>query len=263
MRTTWCFSEETEPGDGNPYDTILSDLTGNPAMTAMALAQLIPDKFHGFYAQEGRSVSTKSALDMSKITSLDSAMNALAQTLNQNINTVRPDVQQSRGNSIAYEFKENHDLGDFLTRLNAETTNQEVKGKVSDVQSVLNSAIIRNRVYVPSQQTDSRSGSTGLAVYLPTREQVSDEDLASYNQLAVNQTRAAEGTWGSFVNLLVTGDASGGQQPLETAEGNFIVDLYWDTDADLDLYIWEAGRTDFRAVGRRIHSQRVLFRRFR
>jgi len=233
------FSEETEPGAGNPYDTILSDLVGNPSMSAMALAQLIPDKFHNFYEREGRSVSTKSAFDMSKIISLDSAMNALAQTLNQNINTVRPDVQQARGNSIAYEFKENHDLGDFLVKLDAQTFNQEVKNKISSLQSVLNSAVIRNRVHVPSQQTDPRSGSTGLAVYLPTREQVSDQDLASYNQLAVNQARAAEGTWGSFVNLLVTGDASGGQQPLEKAEGNFIIDLYWDTDADLDLYIWE------------------------
>ncbi|MBI4773874.1 MAG: hypothetical protein HY788_06790 [Deltaproteobacteria bacterium] len=233
------FSEETEPGDGNPYDTVLSALVANPSMSALALAQLIPDKFQNFYEQEGRSVSTKSAFDMSKLTNLDSAMNALAQTLNQNINTIRPDVQQARGNSIAYEFKENHDLGDFLAKLNAETSDQEVKTKISQVQSVLSSAIVRNGVHVPSQQTDPRSGSTGLAVYLPTREQVSDQDLASYNELAVNQVRAAEGTWGSFVNLLVTGDASGGQQPLETAEGNFIIDLYWDTDADLDLYIWE------------------------
>jgi hypothetical protein len=50
-----------------------------------------------------------------------------------------------------------------------------------------------------------------------------------------------ENTWGSFVNLLITGDV--GQSPPQTEVGNFAIMLRWDTDADLDLLINEPDGT--------------------
>ena len=44
------FSQELEPGEGDPYDTILAGLSENPAMDAAAFGRLIVDRYDASYA---------------------------------------------------------------------------------------------------------------------------------------------------------------------------------------------------------------------
>ena len=60
------FSEEVEPGSGDPYDTILADLKNRPAMTGRELASLIVENYYDFYNMPDTREQevTKSAIDM-------------------------------------------------------------------------------------------------------------------------------------------------------------------------------------------------------
>jgi hypothetical protein len=230
------FSEEVEPGDGDPYDTILQDLVDNPNMTPSELAIMITEKFKKFYQSYDRTKITKSAVDMSKTTQLHNQICELAQFMNSNMDSERPHIQGARDTSINYLYPENHDLGDFLKYYYDLTSDSEIKYKITEIQTTLSEMVISNEIYSP--ENDAITGSKGLAVFLPRRDEVPDTDLTRYSLLAINQSRVVgDNTWGSFVNLLVTGDT--GQTPPLTAEGNFVIMLKWDTDADLDLYIGE------------------------
>ena len=230
------FSEEVEPGDGDPYDTILQDLVDNPNMTPSELAITITEKFKDFYELDGRIKVTKSAVDMANTVQLDSQISELAQLMNNNISSERPNIQSARDESINYQYPENRDLGDFLENYNIRTSNGDIANKITSIQTTLDEMIISNKIFSPPA-SDAITGSYGLAIFLPRRDEVSDADLTRYSLLAINQAReVGDNTWGGFVNLLVTGDTG---TLLQTAEGNFVVMLKWNTDADLDLYIGE------------------------
>jgi hypothetical protein len=75
------FSEETEPGEGDPYDTILTALTANPTQSARTLASTIVDKYDDYYTTNNRGATTKSAVDMSQMDALDAKVLALSAAL--------------------------------------------------------------------------------------------------------------------------------------------------------------------------------------
>ena len=230
------FSEEVEPGDGDPYDTILQDLVEDPNMTPSELATMITTKYMEFYQSDGRNKVTKSVVDMTKTVQLHNQISELAQLMNDTMDSERPHIQGARDTSINYQYPENRDLGDFLKNYINRTSNSDIANKITVIQTTLDEMIISNEIFSPTAN-DAITGSDGLAIFLPRRDEVPEVDLTGYLLLAINQEReVGDNTWGSFVNLLVTGDTG---TLLQTAEGNFVVMLKWDTDADLDLYIRE------------------------
>ena len=236
------FSEEVEPGDGDPYDTILQDLVDNPNMTPSELAIMITKKFKEFYQSYDRTKITKSAVDMSKTTQLHDQICELVQLMNDTMSSERPHIQGARDTSINYQYPENRDLGDFLENYFNLTSNSNIKNKMTAIQTTLTEMVISNEI--SPETNDAIIDSKGLAIFLPRRDEVTTDDLTKYSLLAVNQDQervVGENTWGSFVNNLITGDV--GQNPLQTGEGNFAIMLRWDTDADLDLLINEPDGT--------------------
>ncbi len=235
------FSEEVEPGDGDPYNTILQDLVDNPNMTPSELAITITKKFKEFYQSYNRTNITKSAVDMSKTTQLHNQICELAQFMNNDIDNERVYIQDARDNSINYQYPENRDLGDFLGNYINLTSNSDIINKMIEIQTTLTEMVISNEIFSPTEN-DPITGSDGLAIFLPKRNEVTTDDLTKYSLLAVNQSRViGESTWGSFVDLLITGEID--QNPLQTGEGRFAIMLKWDTDADLDLLINEPDGT--------------------
>ncbi|MCK4760855.1 MAG: hypothetical protein KAW12_01555 [Candidatus Aminicenantes bacterium] len=76
-------SEESEPGDGWPYNTIMADLTANPTWTASQLGSAIVDRY---YASYGNGY-TQSALDLTNLSTLASTVSTFAQSMRDNWNT--------------------------------------------------------------------------------------------------------------------------------------------------------------------------------
>ncbi len=236
-------SEETEPGEGDPYHTILAHLKASPNMTGLQLARTIVEDFAAYYRQAypaggPRPVSiTKSVIDLGQIATLQSHLTDLAQTLIGKMDTERAAIQAARDASIAYEYPTNRDLGDFLDRLAANTSDLTLGTKIAAVKATLTSAVKANATYSTASSTNV-TDSQGLAIFLPRRNQVTDQELAEYALLA--SSTGAQG-WSGFISKLITGDE--GQTALEKVPGNFAFWLTWDTAADLDLLVNEPDGT--------------------
>src|SRR5262249_6707345 len=74
-----CGSEEEEPGEGWPYDTILKALTARPSMTPAELAKLIVSRYMASYQPRDRV--TLSASSLGSIGPLADAVNRLGRVL--------------------------------------------------------------------------------------------------------------------------------------------------------------------------------------
>ncbi|MCX5916716.1 MAG: clostripain-related cysteine peptidase [Deltaproteobacteria bacterium] len=242
------FSEETEPGEGDPYDTILTSLTGNPAMSGRNLAGLIVDKYDEFYTANNRGATTKSAVDMSQMDALDAKILALSAAL-QTDAAANALFQAAQSATQHYTYPSNHDLYDLCSYVAARLQSGAAKDRCNEILTIINGMVINNKINDTSPT--QVAGSHGLAIYLPTASETNSTDLGLYAKLACNKVRAsASGTWGSYVDYLL--GAGGGN--VEYVKGGFGLYLYWEKadgsacDADLDLYIWEPA-ADFAATG--------------
>ncbi len=245
------LSEQTEPGTGDPYDTILGTLAATPSMTGRSLATTIVDKYNAFYIPDTREGTTKSAIDMSQIDALDAKVVALAKALTNDA-TATAAIQYAQNNTQNYEYTANHDLYEFCKSLNTNLssgTSGTAKALSGDIMALMGSVAIDSKT-----TTSTVANSHGLAIYIPQANETNSTELAQYSQLKCNLTArtSASGTWGSYINYLLAG--SGGGTAIYKP-GNFGIKITWTNyvsgqacDADRVLYVWEPA-VDFATTG--------------
>jgi hypothetical protein len=227
------FSEEVEPGDGDPYDTILSALAATPSMSARTLSTTIADKYHEYYSspQYRTDGITKSAVDMSMVDTLHTQIGRLADGIIGEYDTISSIVTAAQEQSQNYRYGENHDLHDFATHLATHLPSGTTKTAAAAVAASVTSMVVANRTF-----GDEVADSHGIAIYAPTNNQMSDDtasdDLLRYGQLACNASRAS--TWLDAVNKMTETSSD-----TILKSGGFAFYVTWDTDADVDLYVWE------------------------
>ena len=158
-------SEELEPGDGWPYDTILAQLAANPTMSSTQLAADIVDKYIYFYPFDE---VTLSAVDLSYMDTLVGQLSSLAKTIKGDLTTPSNKYIIAAYNSQYYSQspysseKEFIDLYDFCNKLLVYSNSSNVKNIVLSIQQILNSAVINS-----DYNGVSVSGSKGLSIYFP------------------------------------------------------------------------------------------------
>ncbi|MDO9263302.1 MAG: clostripain-related cysteine peptidase [Desulfosalsimonadaceae bacterium] len=226
------FSEEVEPGEGDPYDAILSSLKNQPGMTGRELSETIVEKYHAYYSDPDTRAEkvTKSAVDMSALPDLHTAMLNFADVIVADYDTVSGVIAQAQANGQKFEYKTNLDLHDFSARIANGLPDSSARNAALEVNHAVERAVVGNRTV-----GDDVDDAFGLAVFVPSLGQVSSDDLYNdlrdYNELACNRTRAT--VWSEAVAKIVAGS----QETLHP--GGFSFYIAWDTDADLDLYVWE------------------------
>lgn len=72
--TVMVASEEVEPGEGYPYNTIMSALKSTPTMTPATLATTIVEKYYASYGND----QTSAALDLTRISTLSDLISVFA-----------------------------------------------------------------------------------------------------------------------------------------------------------------------------------------
>lgn len=75
--TVMVASEETEPGAGWPYNTILADLVANPTWSASQLGTAIVNRYYASYGND----ETMAAIDMTQINTLATQVSSFANTM--------------------------------------------------------------------------------------------------------------------------------------------------------------------------------------
>lgn len=241
------FSEEVEPGAGNPYTAILNGLAANPAMGPRDLGALIVNKFVESYLGSRNSV-TKSAVDVGQVPGLHTRLLELVQALQAELSTQRPAIANARDRAQRYTFKANIDLISFLTQLNSIGGNIAAKGNA--VASHIKNNVVSAEDHYSS--THSEGGvltspgvddSHGLAIFFPSVDILKEGEMAQYAALHSN---GDAGSWATFVKGFL--DATGGTGSggaIEMAPGGFAFGTLWLNDfwglssADVDLYVVE------------------------
>lgn len=238
------FSEESEPDDGDPYDTILADLAANPSMSAAELAQVIVKRYDESYVSYSQEypdeLTTKSAVDMSQLAALDTAVCTLGQALmaDSAANTV---AMAARTNTQEYVDSANHDLYDLASYINQNAPAGDAKDAAASVMTAVQNMVTSSAANPNADEAQN----IGLAIYFPEPSEVSTSELNEYSQLACNSAarQAAAGSWGEFVEWEVEQD--GGSATYGT--GGYTLRVDWTTpsgdacDADLDLWVAENG----------------------
>jgi hypothetical protein len=152
-------SEESEPNEGWPYDTILSQLVSNTLISPEELAIDIVDQYIDSYPS---SNVTQSALDLSYMDTLASQLSNLALEMMSDPSTPKYQYILAAANSQYYSDYDFIDLYDLCNNLLIYSDSFTVKNIVSSIKQTLDLAIIKSGY---SGMYFSRS--RGLSIYFP------------------------------------------------------------------------------------------------
>ena len=181
-------SEESEPFDGWPYDTILGELAGNPLISSGQLATDIVDKY--IYSYSYNNV-TQSAIDLSYMDTLASQLSNLASAIMSDTLTPKNIYINSANSSQYYEDPDFIDLYDFCSKVLIYSYNVQVKSIALSIQQTLISSVVINSNY----NGWSVSGSKGLSIYFPW--------YYAYNSNKYSSTNFARDTkWDEMLSYL-------------------------------------------------------------
>ncbi|MBN2360732.1 MAG: hypothetical protein JXR83_14860 [Deltaproteobacteria bacterium] len=179
-------SEESEPYSGWAFDDFLAPLAAAPTMTARHLAELIVDT----YADESSDDSTMSAIDLSTLDELATALSALADAMRGHpdrfaaIEVVRRQTQNVEDDGTT------RDLGDFAARIAvAEDVPAVIVQTARALTAQLDRCIVHNRVQA------GYGGFTGLTIYFPARGSAVDPDYLGAGAIWSQRT-----TWDEFLD---------------------------------------------------------------
>jgi hypothetical protein len=159
-------SQQTEPGDGWPYDTVLRALAARPAMTPAELARTIVDKYLASY--RASSDVTLSASDLAKLDGVSQAVDRLGQALLKSLRTPGglAALLAARQKVREYEppYDEYVDLVDLADLLEAHGASTPVVSACAAIRRAVEASVIAN-----GSKGAAVAHSNGLSIYFPKR----------------------------------------------------------------------------------------------
>lgn len=183
-----CGSEEEEPGEGWPYDTILKALTARPAMAPAELAKLIVSRYMASY--QPRDGVTLAASSLAAIGPLADAVNRLGRVLlpltrdaraRTAIITLRSQVQE-----YTAPYDQYCDLGDLCDLLARRVKDSGLAHACRAVQATA------GRVVIATGAKGAKvAHSHGLSIYFPKK---------SVSRQYATLDFAKRGGWAAFVD---------------------------------------------------------------
>ena len=182
-------SEQTEPGDGWPYNTILNDLAKNPKMSARELASTVVKRYLASY--DASSGVTQAACDLAESATLLKAVNGLADALRNTLGdpVTRAGVILSRTQAQSYETKDYVDLQDLcellLTNCGANKT------LIAAAKAVM--AAIKKYVVASGAKGSAVANSHGVSIHFP------NDPRRPLSPLYGKLDWAKEGKWDEFL----------------------------------------------------------------
>ena len=178
-------SEETEPGEGYPYDGMLSGLTAgmSPAAFATHLVKAYAASYND--GSQGSKSSTQSAIACAFLNDLRVALDEMAALAikgkyGKEFTTALNSVQE-------FYYSTNKDLGDLVQLLQAGIKDAAFQKAAAKVQDVLKKVIIAN-----GHNGSDMAKAQGLAVYFPNSSY-------SFSSEYANLAWAKESKWDEMV----------------------------------------------------------------
>ncbi|MDH3402439.1 MAG: clostripain-related cysteine peptidase [Acidobacteriota bacterium] len=163
-------SEELEPGDGWPYDTILQSLDLNPGMTPSDLAGVIVSKYGAAYS----SGITQSAVEIGKLGDLVTKVDGFTSAATSEWAMLKAQRLASRD----YPYSLGVDLRDFADRVHGAAVSPTIKAAALELRDAVDDFVIHEA------HSADMAGSYGAAIYFPgTQAQFNaDPDHSAYDE---------------------------------------------------------------------------------
>jgi hypothetical protein len=195
-------SEETEPGAGWPYDTILKNLVEKPAATSKDLAKSIVLAY-GQYYKKTSEATTQSALDLASIETTAAAVSELADALisalkqKNNLDAV-DGITLARQYCQKFDMPEYLDVGDFAGKITLKfPKNNAVKTAVGKILESLKKPGSSQLVIQNNTTGSTMAKATGVSIYFPESRK---EYSPAYGKLLFNKAYH----WDDFLETYFT-----------------------------------------------------------
>lgn len=193
-------SEETEPGTGWPYDTILKKLVKEPKMGPRDLAKSISLAYGKFYEKSG-DATTQSTLDLGKIEITAAAVTELADALISGLES-EPKFKETKAGIITakydsqkFDMPEYLDLGDFARNISNELSESTaIKTAAAKILESLNKTGGKCLVIQNNTSGDTMQRATGVSIYFPDNRKDYSPD---YEGLEFSKAHR----WDDFLNM--------------------------------------------------------------
>ena len=160
-------SEEEEPGEGWPYDTILKALAAKPAMTPAELASTVTSKYLASY--KANANVTFAATDLGAIDPLMLSIDKLANTLSNELNdtTVRTAIMTARTQAQEYTspYDDYVDLADLCSLIAHYTAKPDIATACAAVKASITKAVI-----LQGAKGSKVKDSNGISIYFPKKQ---------------------------------------------------------------------------------------------
>lgn len=157
-------SQEVEPGDGWPYDTILRELAKNPTMTPEELGNAVVTRYIASY---GASEDvTQSALDLGRSTGIETAIDGLAKAVLQGLpaDPTRLPMLQARQAVQDFYRRDYIDLVHFCELLRSFGAPAPVRTACEHVETAAKAFVIAK-----GQKGTGLAHSNGISIYFPAK----------------------------------------------------------------------------------------------
>ncbi len=188
-------SEETEPGNGWPYDLVLGPLVKNPSMSGADLAILTVQAYKKGYSNNLNENTTQSAVDCSRFDAVCAKLETLANAMTAKLGDakIKAGLKKAARDVQIYAYDDNCDLGHFCQLVNANVKDEAINKAANELLVLLLSApsrlVLANSITGPGGVKDS----TGLAIYLP-RQSVAP----NYKNIMLGKT-----SWATFISAFL------------------------------------------------------------
>ena len=161
-------SEDLEPGDGWPYDTVLAELVSSPATTPKQLSTLIVTQYYDSYS--GWDSITQSAVDVAQIDAVCTAIDAFVDVAQ----TDWGDLKTARRQTVDYHFGGSSvwgmDLRHFAENVSQYVSSPDIKTAADRLKDTVDSFVIAER------HSPDLEGTGGIAIYFPVDRNAFDID---------------------------------------------------------------------------------------
>lgn len=186
-------SQQTEPGDGWPYDKVIEGMKGAPKRADVAAH--IVKTYIADYKESGTSGVTQSALDLAKLDPVGKAVDELGLHLLRTIADNKGAILEARVKTQGYAEPTYVDMLDMVNHLAEKIRDDRVLGACAQVRKTVEDAIVLNGKY-----GGSVTHSCGLSIWYPLLKVDYVTRRSEYVALRYSKTYK---NWSRFLDVML------------------------------------------------------------
>jgi hypothetical protein len=183
-------SQQTEPGDGWPYNKVLKQV--KTAESAADLARSIVSEYINDYRDLGIANVAQSAVLRADTQAVVEAVHELGKLLTQNIGQLDKDIRTIRTSTQTFQMADYVDLIHFCQLVAQNLNHQQITSAAKAVISFAKSCILANGNHGSAIQN-----AKGLSIWFPAMPSVYFDYRAKYMELKCNSASFA---WTKFLD---------------------------------------------------------------